>query len=77
MFWILNSRNLALKPSFWIILAYLRAASREWSSDFAPVITTFPDAKIKAVVLGSRIRIITAANRLVRIKEPLDCILRS
>src|SRR5277367_1161061 len=63
IFWILKSMNLALKPSFWMIRAYFREASLESSSDFAPVTTIFPDAKINAVVFGSRIRIITAANR--------------
>ena len=63
MFWILNSENLASKPSFCTILAYLRDASRESSSDLAPVTTIFPDAKISAVVFGSRIRMITAAKR--------------
>lgn len=43
--------------------AYFRAASLESSSLFAPVHTIFPDEKIKAVVRGSRIRIITAAKR--------------
>ena len=46
-----------------MILAYFLDASRESSSDFAPVTTILPDAKINAVVLGSRIRMITAANR--------------
>jgi len=55
--------NLALNPNFWIIRAYFLDASRESSSDFAPVTTIFPDAKIKAVVFGSRILMITAANR--------------
>ena len=82
MFWILKSVNLALKPSFWMIRAYLRDAKREsWrkasislnyktrhrkhppSSDLAPVTTILPEAKINAVVLGSRIRMITAAKR--------------
>ncbi|KAH3664067.1 hypothetical protein OGAPHI_004781 [Ogataea philodendri] len=35
----------------------------ESSSDLAPVTTILPDAKISAVVLGSLIRIITAAKR--------------
>jgi hypothetical protein len=35
----------------------------ESSSDLAPVTTIFPDAKIKAVVFGSRIRMMTAAKR--------------
>jgi len=42
---------------------HLREARRESSSDFAPVTTILPEAKIKAVVLGSRIRMITAAKR--------------
>lgn len=54
MFWILKSVNLALKPSFWMIRAYLRLASLLSSSDLAPVTTILPEAKINAVVLGSR-----------------------
>lgn len=46
-----------------MIRAYLREASFESSSDFAPVTTILPEAKISAVVLGSRIRMMTAANR--------------
>lgn len=49
-----------------MIRAYFREANRESSSDFAPVTTIFPDAKINAVVLGSRIRMITAANRYAK-----------
>jgi len=64
MFWILNSRNLAEKPSFWMIRAYFLAASRDASSLLAPVHTILPDAKMRAVVLGSRILMITAANLL-------------
>jgi hypothetical protein len=63
IFWILKSMNFALKPSFWMMRAYLRDARRESSSDFAPVTTIFPEAKINAVVFGSRILIITAAKR--------------
>ena len=50
MFRILNSENLASKPSFQIIRAYLRDSNLESSSDLAPVTTIFPDMKIKAVV---------------------------
>lgn len=64
IFWILNSANFASKPNFWMIRAYLREARRESSSDFAPVTTILPEANMSAVVLGSRIRITTAANRL-------------
>lgn len=63
MFWILKSVNLDWNPNFWMILAYLRAANLESSSDFAPVTTILPEAKINAVVFGSRIRIMTAAKR--------------
>lgn len=52
------------KPNFWMMRAYLRLASLLSSSDLAPVTTILPDAKIKAVVLGSRIRMMTAAKRL-------------
>lgn len=38
MFWILKSVKRALKPSFWMIRAYLRLASLESSSDLAPVL---------------------------------------
>lgn len=44
--------------------AYFLAANLESSSDLAPVQTIFPELKIRAVVLGSRILIMTAANRL-------------
>lgn len=47
-----------------MIRAYLRLASLESSSDLAPVTTILPEAKIRAVVLGSRIRMMTAAKRL-------------
>ena len=43
--------------------AYLRDANRESPSDLAPVTTVFPDAKMSAVVLGSRIRMMTVAKR--------------
>jgi hypothetical protein len=52
------------KLSFWMILTYFLDANLDSSSDFAPVHTIFPELKMRAVVLGSRIRIITAANRL-------------
>lgn len=50
-------------PSFWMILAYLRAASRESISLLAPVHTILPLLKMSAVVRGSRILMITAAKR--------------
>lgn len=46
-----------------MILAYFLLASRLSSSDLAPVTTILPEAKISAVVLGSRIRMMTAAKR--------------
>ena len=64
MFWILKSLNFTGKPSFWRILAYFLAAKRLSSSLLAPVQTIFPELKTKAVVLGSLIRIITAAKLL-------------
>ena len=51
------------KFSFWIILAYFLDANLDSSSDFAPVHTIFPELKMRAVVLGSRILMITAAKR--------------
>ena len=53
-----------------MIRAYFLDARRESSSDFAPVTTIFPDAKIKAVVFGSRILIITAAKRYKTVRHP-------
>ena len=49
-----------------MIRAYLREASFESSSDFAPVTTILPEAKIRAVVFGSRIRMMTAAKRYLQ-----------
>ena len=43
-------------------LAYFLAASLLSSSDFAPVHTILPEVNIRAVVFGSLILIITAAN---------------
>jgi hypothetical protein len=42
--------------------AYLCDADFESSSDFAPVTTIFPNAKIRAVVLGSWILMMTATK---------------
>jgi len=53
--------------------AYFRDASFESSSDFAPVTTILPEAKIKAVVLGSRIRMMTAAKRFGLYSAFLAC----
>lgn len=60
----LSQGTYALKPSFWMMRAYLRLASLLSSSDFAPVTTILPEAKMSAVVLGSRMRMMTAAKRL-------------
>ena len=43
IFWILNSENFALNPMH----MYLRDASRELSSYLVPVMTIFPNARIK------------------------------
>ena len=51
-------------PSLRICLAYSLALVRLISSLFAPVQTTLPDLNIKAVVLGSRILMMQAANLL-------------
>lgn len=64
MFWILKSKNLAGKPNFCTTLAYFLAASLDCSSLLAPVHTIFPELKINAVVRGSLILMMTAANRL-------------
>ncbi len=42
----------------------LRDASLDSSTPFAPVHTILPDAKMSAVLLGSRMRMMTAAKRL-------------
>ena len=55
--------ELTSNPNFWTILAYFLAANRDRSSLLAPVQTILPELKIRAVVLGSLIRIMTAANR--------------
>ncbi|KYN11867.1 hypothetical protein ALC57_16008, partial [Trachymyrmex cornetzi] len=56
------SNTIRGKPNFWIILAYFLAARRESPSLLAPVQTILPLLNISAVVLGSLIRMITAAN---------------
>jgi len=56
--------ELGIETQFLMMRAYLRLANLESSSDLAPVTTILPEAKINAVVLGSRIRMITAAKRL-------------
>ena len=48
--------------------AYLRAARRLSFSLLAPVHTILPLAKMSAVVLGSRMRMMTAAKRCVRVE---------
>ena len=58
-----NYVGVTWKPSFCTILAYFLAASLESSSDFAPVHTILPEPKMSAVVLGSRILMMTAAKR--------------
>lgn len=63
IFWILKSCIETGKPTFLMALEYFLAASLLKSSDLAPVQTILPELKIKAVVLGSLIRIITAAKR--------------
>ncbi|KYM86739.1 hypothetical protein ALC53_03889, partial [Atta colombica] len=56
------SNTIRGNPNFWIILAYFLAARRESPSLLAPVQTILPLLNISAVVLGSLIRMITAAN---------------
>ena len=51
------------KPIFCTMRANLRAATLLASSDLAPVMTILPEPKMRAVVFGSRMRIITAVNR--------------
>lgn len=63
MFWTLKSMNFAGNPSFCTTRANFLAANLASSSDFDPVTTIFPDAKMRAVDFGSLIRIITAENR--------------
>ncbi len=63
IFCILKSKNLALNPSFCTIRAYFRAASLDSASDLAPVHTILPEEKIRAVVRGCLILMISAAKR--------------
>lgn len=72
-FYILKSAILTLCPSFFIDFVYNLQAVRAISSDLAPVQTTLPDLKINAVVLGSLILIIQAANLLGLYSEFLLC----
>merc|ERR1719427_679370 len=65
--------NLVSNPSFCTIQAYFLAANLLSSSDLAPVQTILPEVKIKAVVLGSLILIITAANLLGLYSAFLAC----
>ena len=58
----MKSLNTTGKPNFYIILAYFLAATKDYSSDLAPVQTIFPDWNTRAVVFGSVNLIITAEN---------------
>jgi hypothetical protein len=58
-----NSQNFTGKFSFCMIRAYLRAARRESASLLAPVHTILPELNMSAVVLGERMRMMTAAKR--------------
>lgn len=73
IFCILKSRNLAGKPSFCMIRAYLRAASLDSSSLLAPVHTILPEEKMRAVVRGALMRMINAANRFGLYSELRAC----
>jgi hypothetical protein len=53
-------------PSFWMMRAYFLAARRDSCSLLAPVHTILPEAKMSAVVLGSLMRMITAAKRCMQ-----------
>jgi hypothetical protein len=69
MFYILKSRSSLLSemghPAALLIrLAYMCVAFSDSYSDLAPVQTILPLAKIRAVVFGSLILIMAAANRL-------------
>jgi hypothetical protein len=61
-FCTLNYEYLTANPIFSIILAYFLLANWHYSSERAPVMTIFPELKMRPVVLGLRRRIITAAN---------------
>ena len=56
-----------------MIRAYLRLASLLSSSDLAPVTTILPEANTRAVVFGSRIRMMTAAKRFGLYSAFLAC----
>jgi hypothetical protein len=70
----LKAENFAGNPSFWMIRAYFRAANLAKSSLFAPVMTIFPLLKMRAVVLGSRILMMTAAKRWSGERNTVDAI---
>ncbi len=60
----LELAELGLEPELLDDAGVLSARKTAVSSDLAPVTTILPEAKMSAVVLGSRIRMMTAANRL-------------
>lgn len=60
-------------PIFWMIRACFLAANLDSTSLLAPVQTILPELNISAVVLGSLIRIMTAANRLGLYSAFLAC----
>ena len=63
MFCTLNSRNSAGKPTFCTMAVYFLPAFMASSSLRAPVMIIFPEAKMRAVVRGSRMRMMTAWKR--------------
>lgn len=77
IFWILKSLKDTLMPAFCSRRVYLRHASRLSSIFFDPVHTIFPELKVKAVVLGLRMRIVIAANLSYRQwQEWLACVVK-
>ena len=77
-FWTLKSMNFTSWPSFWMILANLRAAKCASCSFLAPVHTNFPDLKMSEVHRGSRILMTTPWNRcglysLFRVRKLICC----
>jgi hypothetical protein len=54
--------NITGMPRFWNIRTYFLAANLACMVDFDPVTTMLPEAKAKAVVLGSIVLIVAAAK---------------
>lgn len=61
--------NTTLKIWLFMNFEYERSVNELYSDLLAPVQTIFPELKIRAVVLGSRILMMTAAKRYEKWRE--------